>query len=203
MYLYFGGGIFAEFLGIFLQFFWIFFSWTLLKIFLAQDNSGFNGQMMEFLVQLSHDEGSQSYDLHHMFLHSFTVHLAQVSSQFGLLMEKVMWTDCTVLHSQGWLSSDEEESYHFLSCNISLTLTPQLCRNVSRMFYLRLWIVGKLDSWNVYKKGWNSFSPKSILHLYCHHRKSQSQSLVSALSVVSQLINHHILCHSSIRSRLV
>ena len=71
MYLYFGGGIFAEFLGIFLQFFWIFFSWTLLKIFLAQDNSGFNGQMMEFLVQLSHDGGSQSHDLHHMFLHSF------------------------------------------------------------------------------------------------------------------------------------
>ena len=66
---------------------------------------------------------------------AFTVHLAQVSSQIGLLMEKVMWTDCTVLHSQGWLSYDEEESYYFLSCNISLTLTPQLYRNVSRTFY--------------------------------------------------------------------
>jgi len=37
MYLYFGLGIFAEFLGIFLEF----FSWTLLKILLVQDNSGF------------------------------------------------------------------------------------------------------------------------------------------------------------------
>src|ERR1700685_3500714 len=26
------------------------------------------GQRMEFFVYLSHDEGSQSYDLHHMFL---------------------------------------------------------------------------------------------------------------------------------------
>ena len=56
---------------------------------------------MEFLVYLSHDEESQSHDLHHMFLHSLTVSLAQVSSQISLLMEKVMWTDCTVLHSQG------------------------------------------------------------------------------------------------------
>ena len=127
------------------------------------------------------------------FYIAFTVSLAQVSSQIGLLMEKVMWTDCTVLHSQGWLSSDEEESYYFLSCNISLTLAPQLYRNVSRTFYLKLWIVGKLDSWNVYKKGWNFFSPRSILHLNCHHRKSQvSVSLVSALFVISQSISHHI-----------
>ena len=56
---------------------------------------------MELLVYLLHDEKSQSYDLHHMFYIASTVHLAQVSSQFGLLMEKVMWTDCTVLHSQG------------------------------------------------------------------------------------------------------
>jgi len=28
------------------------------------------GQMMEFLVYLSHDEESQSHDSHHMFLHS-------------------------------------------------------------------------------------------------------------------------------------
>ena len=57
---------------------------------------------MEFHVHLSHDEESQSYDLHHMFFYiAFTVSLAQVSSQIGLLMEKVMWTDCTVLHSQG------------------------------------------------------------------------------------------------------
>src|ERR1700683_4953672 len=35
------------------------------------------------------------------FYIAFTVSLAQVSRQLGLLMEKVMWTDCTVLHSQG------------------------------------------------------------------------------------------------------
>src|SRR6204780_4032035 len=59
------------------------------------------GQMMEFLVYLSHDEESQSHDSHHMFFYvAFTVSLAQVSGQIGLLMEKVMWTDCTVLHSQ-------------------------------------------------------------------------------------------------------
>ena len=82
---------------------------------MAQDNSGFNGQMMEFLVHLSHDEGSQSNDLHHMFLHSFTVHLAQVSSQFGLLREKVMWTDCTVLHSQGWIECSGDISIQLWS----------------------------------------------------------------------------------------
>ena len=59
------------------------------------------GQMMEFLVYLSHDEKSQSCDSHHMFYIAFTVSLAQVSSQLGLLIEKVMWTDCTVLPSQG------------------------------------------------------------------------------------------------------
>jgi len=58
--------------------------------------------MKEFFVHSSHDEESQSYDLRHIFFYkAFTVSLAQVSSQSGLLMETVMWTDCTVLHSQG------------------------------------------------------------------------------------------------------
>ena len=52
--------------GIFLEF----FSWTLLKMLSAQNNSEFNRQMMEFLVQLSHNEKSWSYDFHHMFLYS-------------------------------------------------------------------------------------------------------------------------------------
>ena len=91
------------------------------------------------------------------------------------------------LHEQ-WtcLSKSTQHCKGFVAYCISLTLTPQLYRNVSRTFYLRLCTVGKLDSWNVYKKGWNFFSPRSILHLNCHHRKSQvSVSLVSALFVVS------------------
>jgi hypothetical protein len=64
------GFFFGFFFGFLSGFLSGFFSCTLLKILLGQDNSGFNGQMMEFLVHLSHDEGSRSYDLHHMFLHS-------------------------------------------------------------------------------------------------------------------------------------
>ena len=67
MYLYLGLGIFAEFLGIFLEFF-------LLDFIINTLGSGqfriLTGQMMEFLVYLSHDEESQSHDSHHMFLHS-------------------------------------------------------------------------------------------------------------------------------------
>ena len=67
MYLYLGLGIFAEFLGIFLEF----FSWTLLKNTLGSGQFRIlTGQMMEFLVYLSHDEESQSHDSHHMSLHS-------------------------------------------------------------------------------------------------------------------------------------
>ena len=98
MYLYFGLGIFAEFLEIFSGIF-------LLDFIKNTLGSGqfriLTGQMMEFLVYLSHDEESPSCDSHHMFYIAFTVSLAQVFSQIGLLMEKVMWTDCTVLHSQG------------------------------------------------------------------------------------------------------
>ena len=67
MYLYLGLGIFAEFLGIFLEFF-------LLDFIKNTLGSGqfriLTGQMMDFLVYLSHDEESQSHDSHHMFLHS-------------------------------------------------------------------------------------------------------------------------------------
>src|ERR1700729_4575348 len=75
------------------------------------------------------------------FYLAFTVQLAQSC------------TVCTANAQSNMTNSDEEESYYFLSCNISLTLAPQLYRNVSRTFYLRLCIVGKLDSGNVYKKG--------------------------------------------------
>src|ERR1700683_1751073 len=55
-------------------------------------------------------------------------------------------TVCTANAQSKMTNSDEEESYYFLSCNVSLTLAPQLYRNVSRTFYLRLCTVGKLDS---------------------------------------------------------
>src|ERR1700734_2143369 len=60
--------------------------------------------------------------------------------------EVISCTVCTANAQSKMTNSDEEESYYFLSCNISLTLAPQLYRNVSRTFYLRLCIVGKLDS---------------------------------------------------------
>jgi hypothetical protein len=67
MYLYFGLGIFAEFLEIFSGIFLLDF----IKNTLGSGQFRISiGQIMEFLVYLSHDEGSQSYDLHHMFLHS-------------------------------------------------------------------------------------------------------------------------------------
>src|ERR1700685_1660138 len=78
------------------------------------------------------------------FYIAFTVHLAQVSSQFGLLMKRSCGLHSSP-HSK-MTNSDEEESYYFLSCKISLAPAPQLYRNVSRTFYHRLWIVGKLDS---------------------------------------------------------
>src|ERR1700685_4345151 len=73
------------------------------NLYSLQDNSELNGQRMEFLVYLSHDEGSQSYDLHHMFLHS-------LYCAFGTGFQLVWLThfrlhsctevmSCTVMHS--------------------------------------------------------------------------------------------------------
>jgi len=88
---------------------------------------------MEFLVYLSHDEGSQSYDLHHMFLLSLycAVGTGFQLSHFWLhsCIDVMSCTVCTANAQSKMTNSDEEESYYFLSCNISLTLTPQLYRS--------------------------------------------------------------------------
>jgi hypothetical protein len=59
----------------FLRNFWNFSGIFLLDFIKNTLGSGqfriLTGQMMEFLVYLSHDEESQSCDSHHMFLHSF------------------------------------------------------------------------------------------------------------------------------------